>query len=161
MAKIKPSNFRIIGNLSSSVAIGCEDQDGNRYHIWVTTDAQPQPADQLLFKNPPTNTRKFKTISLAHDGAIGRQLVPLLLAKAAELMPEHLAANEAAKARQEAERIEAARLYRIKEAGPELLDMLKSITAQFKRLAETYEPDSNVNEWLGHANEVITKAEGK
>lgn len=162
MAKIKPCNFSITGSLLRSVAIGCEDETtGERFHIWVTDDEKPRCADSVLFKNAPVGTHKFSTRTLDQSGAIGRQLVPILLAKAAELLPAHLDAREGDKARQEANRLEAIRLQRIKEAGPELLDNLKKTVASLEYWFPRWgDPEGANSQMMQDARAIIAKAEG-
>lgn len=110
---------------SASVAISC-DYDGARFHLWIDTKTL-QPVDDRIYKNPPQGSTAFNTRTLRQDRGIGKMLTDAMLPKAHELYQAARIALQERLAQRQAAAAEAARIHRIKEAGPELFAACKAL----------------------------------
>lgn len=158
----KPTNIEV-GNIRSgdSFSVSCEF-DGARYHFWM--DLQTQEPGDILYKNPPLGLARsdpgyFDTRTLTMSGAIGRTIVPAMLAAVPVLLPLAMEAEKQKKAAEEAEHQEAIRIRRIKEAGPKLLDALNAAKDHYiDTHAVAYPEDRDLHPLLVLMDEAIDAA---
>ncbi len=119
-------------------AVACVYREA-RYHIWLPLDEQNylsyvNPEDDTLYKNACVpygaegyyNTRHLSIHSQFSEALISQML---RVAREQDLYTKAAAALRVQQEREQAERDASHRLHTIKQAGPELLSVLKAILA--------------------------------
>lgn len=118
---------------SDRLAVCCEFE-GARFHVW--TDFDLRPHDATVFKNPPKGAEQgkdFSTRRLDSRKGQGKVVFDAMMAAAPALLPQALErkAAVASAARAKRERLHAEHLVR--EAAPDLLAALESLTAAYQQ----------------------------
>lgn len=139
MAKKEVTNIVLGLNEHGNAHLSCE-YDGARYHVWLDAKTM-QPTKSFgadkgvtLFKNPPLGPNNkhlklgdpghFRTRHLDIDGAIGRIVVPAMLAKVPELLPAAQKALADKLAAEDRDLAAGRRAHQIRENAPELYALL-------------------------------------
>jgi hypothetical protein len=113
----------------NTIAIGCEDEAGNRFHFWLNT-ATRNINNDIIYRNPPLTLRRgdpgyFETSKRDATAKANRPLVAAMLDRADGLIAAFVEKERAIEAEQAKLRAEVEREKRIRDAGPELLAALE------------------------------------
>lgn len=132
----KPVNVKLEGSFSGCASLSC-DFAGAHYHVWISTVTWQLDEGAMMFKKIDGSQQVRK---LPVSGALGRKIIPHMLAMLPTLKPlyERTVAEEEAQAQRSM--VASALAYRIKEASPRLLASLLA-TAEALELAQRNSSD--------------------
>lgn len=126
-----------------NVAMSCEYQ-GARFHIWLDRKTL-KPQDSVLYKNPLEGAEdQFETRTLDHAGALGRIVVPAMLAKVKELTPGFLANVKYKQDEQDAINEDSMRTARVERAAQSLFEALRYAVKDLENFVNAEDSEGRV-----------------
>lgn len=120
----KPVNVKLESSFSGCASLSC-DFAGAHYHVWISKDTWLIDDEAMMFKKI---NGSYKVRKLPIGGALGRRIIPHMLAMLPTLKPlyERTIAEEEAQVRRNM--TASALANRVKEASPRLLASLLATT---------------------------------
>jgi hypothetical protein len=151
----------------SDFSLGWDDVEGNRYHVWFDRTTRTR-RDDTLYKNPPLGTPykgegyfHTRQLDLNKKANISAYTEALMVANDHKLFDKAEETIAAARAAEQRENEEAARIRRVKDRGVELLGALEQMVAVLENVAKQHSNDL----WLGSeyktAKNAIKNAKGE